>query len=415
MAIDRYRRRHGFETIGDMATPRHLLVDPEHECDYHLVSRCVRRAFLCGVDELTGIDYSHRRIWLLDRMRQLAPCFAVDVYAYTVLSNHFHLVLRHDPLACRGWSDEEVALRWYEAFPPTEHGAIVEARKPELRELMLGDPTRVARARRSLGCMSAFMKHLKQPVARRANLEDGCTGHFFEQRFYSGALLTEEALVAAMAYVDLNPVRAKLAARIGEIRDTSIAERLQANRAEALADYLRPVLSGLDPQPEASGPSPGTAVSATTVGFLVDGVAAEFDLADARSGREPAPSPNDAADAHRGDSPAERSGPEAEPTPETEPGVPDASPDPAPGPADEPKRRPRRPRPHITLADYVELVRTMVEAEATPAADPPDKVRRWMARTKILHKRQRAFGTALALRNWIADRGLQLRETPLPA
>ena len=73
-----------------------------------------------------------------------------------------------------------------------------------------------------------------------ANLEDDRTGHFFEQRFYSGALLTEEALIAAMAYVDLNPVRAKLANRIEEIRDTSIGERLQVNSAEALADYLRP-------------------------------------------------------------------------------------------------------------------------------------------------------------------------------
>ena len=68
-----------------MATPRHLLVDPENECDYHLVSRCVRRAFLCGVDEYTGRDCSHRRTWLVERLRQLAPCFAVDVYAFTVL------------------------------------------------------------------------------------------------------------------------------------------------------------------------------------------------------------------------------------------------------------------------------------------------------------------------------------------
>ncbi|MDE0441753.1 MAG: transposase [Gammaproteobacteria bacterium] len=103
-----------------MATPRHLLVDPVNECDYHLVSRCVRRAFLCGVDEHDGRDYSHRRTWLVERMRQLALFFAVDIYSYTVLSNHFHLVLRHDPLAHRDWNDEEVARRWFEAFPPTE-------------------------------------------------------------------------------------------------------------------------------------------------------------------------------------------------------------------------------------------------------------------------------------------------------
>ena len=123
-----------------MATPRHLLVDPVNECDYHLVSRCVRRAFLCGVDEHADRDYSHRRAWLVQRLGQIAPCFAVDVYAYTVLSNHFHLVLRHDPLAHRGWSDEEVARRWVEAFPPTERGVVVEALKPERRELILDNP-----------------------------------------------------------------------------------------------------------------------------------------------------------------------------------------------------------------------------------------------------------------------------------
>ena len=143
-----------------MATPRHLLVDPVNECDYHLVSRCVRRAFLCGVDEHDNRDYSHRRAWLVERMRQLAPCFAVDIYAHTVLSNHFHLVLRHDPLAHRDWTDEEVVWRWFEAFPPSERGAVVEA-KPERRELMLGDPQRLARARRTLGSMSDFMKHLR--------------------------------------------------------------------------------------------------------------------------------------------------------------------------------------------------------------------------------------------------------------
>ena len=86
------------------------------------------------------------------------------------------------------------------------------------------------------------MKHLKQPIARRANLEDECAGHFFEQRFYSGALLTEEALIAAMAYVDLNPVRAELAERIEETRDSPLHDRLRVNSAEALAHYLRPVL-----------------------------------------------------------------------------------------------------------------------------------------------------------------------------
>ena len=228
-----------------MATPRYQLVDNTTALGYHLVSSCVRRAWLCGYDKRTRKDYSHRKRWLVKRMLTLARCFAVEIDAYAVMSNHFHLVVHYDPKACEGWSPEEVAARWVDAFPPTERGYVIEARKPEVRELMLGDLKRIERARKTLGSLSSFMKHLKQPIARRANKEDGCKGHFFEQRFYSGALLNEEAVLAAMAYVDLNPVRAKLARRLAECQHASISARLLENSPTALADYLRPLASGL--------------------------------------------------------------------------------------------------------------------------------------------------------------------------
>ena len=229
-----------------MTTPRRLLVDPENACDYHLVSRCVQQAFLFGHDPATGRDNSHRKQWLVDRIKLLACCFAVEIYAYCIMSNHFHLIARYDPLACWGWSDEEVARRWVDAFPPTKKGKILEERKPVARKLLLGNPNRLMRARRTLGSLSDFMKHLKQPIARRANLESGTSGHAWGGRYYSGALLTEAALLAAMAYVDLNPVRAGIAERIEEYRHTSIAERVTENSAEALHAYLAPLMSGLD-------------------------------------------------------------------------------------------------------------------------------------------------------------------------
>ena len=73
---------------------------------------------------------------------------------------------------------------------------------------------------------------------------------------YSGALLSEEALLAALAYVDLNPVRAGTARRIEACRDTSIAERLRENSAEALEANLAPLVSGLgDDVPARACPS----------------------------------------------------------------------------------------------------------------------------------------------------------------
>ena len=80
------------------------------------------------------------------------------------------------------------------------------------------------------------MKCLNEPIAKQANKEDGCTGHFWEARYKSQALLTEEALLSCMAYVDLNPVRAKMADTPEDSDHTSIQERikLQFSLADAI-------------------------------------------------------------------------------------------------------------------------------------------------------------------------------------
>ena len=257
-----------------MATPRYKLVDEEHAACYHVTSRCVRRAWLCGYDDFTRRDYSYRKPWLVDRMKHLARCFAVDIFGYAVMDNHFHMVLRYDPKACESWADEEVARRWVEAFPPTAKGEMLEERKAEARQLLMEDANGLERARRTLGSLSHFMKHLKQPIARRANQEDDCLGHFFEQRFYSGALLSEEALLAAMVYVDLNPIRAGKVRELIDCRDTSIGERLQEHNEAALAEYLAPLASGLQDSGTAAT-APLQATFGAYIELLQEMVAAE--------------------------------------------------------------------------------------------------------------------------------------------
>lgn len=261
-----------------MATPRHKLVDEENAACYHLTSRCVRSGFLCGFNPLTRRDCSHRKGWLTQRMKRLAHCFAVEIFGYAVMDNHFHMVLRYDPKACESWSDEEVARRWVKASPPPGKGRQLRQRKAEKRAQIMADPERLARARRTLGSLSLFMKHLKQPIARRANLEDGCAGHFFEHRFYSGALLSEEALLAAMVYVDLNPIRAGKARELIECRDTSVDERLREHSEGALEEYLGPLASGLaasDTDTKEAEPRPVTIKLRAYIELLQDMAAAE--------------------------------------------------------------------------------------------------------------------------------------------
>ena len=91
--------------------------DPEEVCVVHTVQRCVRRAFLAGVDRESGRDFSHRKEWIRRRMEALASVFAVDVLSYVVMSNHMHQILRNRPDVVAAWSDREVAIRWLKVFP----------------------------------------------------------------------------------------------------------------------------------------------------------------------------------------------------------------------------------------------------------------------------------------------------------
>ena len=180
-------------------------------------------------------------------MKRLGRCFSIEVYAYSVMSNHFHMVAYYDPRASQRWTDLEVVSRWLMATPPKlADGSVDLECLEDRRNDLLANPEKVSTLRDKLGSLSLFMKLLKQPIARRANVEDDVTGHFFEQRFYSSPLLSEEAVQSALAYVDLNPVRAKIARSIAESQHTSIYERVRSLDHQAdLDQYLKPIVSGL--------------------------------------------------------------------------------------------------------------------------------------------------------------------------
>jgi putative transposase len=212
-----------------MALPRSKYVKDGQEGVYHCFSRCVRRAFLYGYDTFTNRDFSHRKAWLLDRLRYLAAIFAIEVCAYAIMENHYHTILRTRPDIVASWSDWEVATRWLTLFP--RHRAIggktALPAEEEIRALVQC-PERIAQLRQRLCSLSWFMGRLNEFIARAANKEDGVKGRFWEARFKCQALLDEAAIAACMVYVDLNPIRAGLAATPEESDFTSIQKRIRA-------------------------------------------------------------------------------------------------------------------------------------------------------------------------------------------
>jgi len=214
---------------------------------YHCVSRCVRRAFLCGKDALSGRSYSHRRQWIEDKLYALAEVFALDICAYAVMWNHYHVVLHVDVEQAAGWSRREVIERWHRLF----RGRVLSQRyllgeALSSSELTILDEL-VTMWRQRLQDISWFMRILNETIARRANIEDGCGGRFWEGRFKSQALLDEAALAACMAYVDLNPVRSQLAKTPEQSLHTSIRQRVDQAAKTRMPNHPRQQAKGLMP------------------------------------------------------------------------------------------------------------------------------------------------------------------------
>ena len=204
---------------------RQECLDPQTIQIAHVTSRCVRRAFLCGDDPYSGVNYEHRREWIRERLEFLASQFAVDCLTFTVMSNHIHLILRSRPDIVRGWSDQQVAERWLQICPPRKNGKPVEPVPSDLA-MLTNDSRKIAELRIRLSDISWWMRLTCQKIAKQANVEDGCTGRFFEGRYKAQLLLDEASILACSIYVDLNPIRAAMAQSIEDSDFTGAKARV---------------------------------------------------------------------------------------------------------------------------------------------------------------------------------------------
>ena len=145
-------------------------VNPNEVQILHLVNRCVRRAFLCGKDPLSGKSFEHRRQWIRGRLEFLASAFAIDCLTYADMSNHLHLVLRSRPDVAQQWSDDEVARRWLKVFPQRrdDDGSPADPDDHEI-SMITSDRERLAVIRTRLSDVSWWMRCTAENIARRSN------------------------------------------------------------------------------------------------------------------------------------------------------------------------------------------------------------------------------------------------------
>jgi REP element-mobilizing transposase RayT len=196
---------------------------------FHVVTRCVRRELL--------LERGGRQALLCRGLAGWLPHMGLDLLGYAVMGNHLHLVVRLRPDVVAGWSDAEVA-RHALAVLPVRSGPGLEplAVTPALVARYAGQGAWIAEQRKRLSSPSWLLRLVKQEVARRANQEDGCTGHFWERRFTSVALLDAAAVLACLVYVDLNPLRAGLVSAPERSVFTGIRHRAARVRSSLRCD-----------------------------------------------------------------------------------------------------------------------------------------------------------------------------------
>ncbi len=193
----------------------------------HVWNRCIRAWSLCGINPESGKNHDYRRQWSVDRLKHLASIFAIEVITYSIMSNHFHQVLRSRPDIAAKWSAKEVARRWLKISPKSfnKDGTPKEPTEKQINTLA-SNVEKIEILRLRLSIISWWMKYYSQWIAAQANREDEKTGHFWEGRFKSDVLVEEQSLLQCMLYVDLNPIRAKMAKSPEDSKYTGAKDRI---------------------------------------------------------------------------------------------------------------------------------------------------------------------------------------------
>jgi hypothetical protein len=217
---------------------------------WHVVSRVVDRRFVFGEVEREMFSQLLRRVEVFS---------GVEVITWTMLSNHFHIVL-HVPEAPEEGVSEAVFWERLTALYGRQGVEEIRMEMESIREMNPGSAGEVLvqayreRFVRRMHDLSAFMKTLVQRFTTWFNQRHERVGRLWESRFKS--LLIEGewgSVIAVAAYVDLNAVRAGLVEDPKDYRWCGYAEAV-AGRSVA----RRGLVALYDDRVRSEGDAPST-------------------------------------------------------------------------------------------------------------------------------------------------------------
>lgn len=163
----------------------------------HIYSR------LAGDDLLLGPKEKEQ---LLNMIERFSAAFFVKLHEFTVMSNHFHLVVSEGREEAQNAGKLELIDRYRRVYGK-------DADPPIGRQLPNGrfipDPDGgLERLRRRLGSVSAFVQELKQRFTLWYNRKNKRKGVLWGGRFGTTLIERGDAALVIGGYLNLNPVRA---------------------------------------------------------------------------------------------------------------------------------------------------------------------------------------------------------------
>ena len=167
---------------------------------YHIISRTTLNGYVIEDED---------KDFFVGLLRHLSQVYFVEILGYTIMGNHFHVVVKMK--IGETVTDEQIAQRFAIYYPK-------EGKDPQ-RQFSEGQ---IPYFRDKWGNLSEYVKDLKQRFTRYYNKKQGKKGYFWSDRFKSVIVEEGDTLINCLAYIELNACRAGLVKRPEEYRWCSL-------------------------------------------------------------------------------------------------------------------------------------------------------------------------------------------------